>query len=166
MIISFALTAQAPGRLTCVVCALFTVSRTWYSAALGDQAPIARQRGLLCSNTPYITGGTNGCWPRVFTILLVYTKGFSALTSTADSGNRVGSYYDPSSECHFVVARPSAQPDLWTAYLEGARTSYRRFRVERVLEYEKTRDGKSTTLFFAAIDHDGQVAGGMRVRGP
>lgn len=146
MIISFALTAPAPGRLACVVGALFTVSRAWYSAALGNEAPVAR--------------------PRVFTILLVYTKGFSALTSNAHSGNRVGSYYDPSAGCHFLVARPSAQPDLWTAYLEGARTSYRRFGVERVLEYEKTRDGKSTTLFFAAVDHDGQVAGGMRVQGP
>jgi hypothetical protein len=96
----------------------------------------------------------------------VYTKGFSALTSAVHCGNRVGSYYDPSSGCHFVVARPAAQPDLWTAYLGGARTSYRRFGVERVLEYEQTRDGKSTALFFVAIDVDGQVAGGMRAQGP
>jgi hypothetical protein len=78
----------------------------------------------------------------------------------------VGSYYDPSSGCHFVVAPSAAQPDLWAAFLDGARSSYRRFGVERVLEYEQTRDGKSTALFFVALDGDGQVAGGMRAQGP
>jgi len=52
------------------------------------------------------------------------------------------------------------------AYLGGARISYRRFGVERVLEYDETRDGKSTALFFAALDRDGQLVGGMRAQGP
>jgi hypothetical protein len=101
-----------------------------------------------------------------FMIALMYTNGFSALASAAYSGKRVGSYFDPFSECNFVIARPSEQPELWMAYLGGARTSYRRFGVERVLEYDKTRDGRSTALFFAALDSDGQVAGGMRSQGP
>jgi hypothetical protein len=96
----------------------------------------------------------------------MYANGFSALTSNLYYGNRVGSYYDPVSRYDFVIARPSEQPELWMAYLGGARTSYRRFGVERVLEYDRTRDGTSTALFFAAVDGDGQVAGGMRAQGP
>ena len=115
---------------------------------------------------PIPSAGRINAGHAVFTILLVYIKGFSALTSAAHCGSRVGSYYDPPSGCHFVVARPAAQPDLWTAFLDGARSSYRRFGVERVLEYEQTRDGKSTALFFVALDVDGQVAGGMRAQGP
>jgi hypothetical protein len=101
-----------------------------------------------------------------FMLALMYANGFSALTSNLYYGNRVGSYYDPVSRYDFVIARPSEQPELWMAYLGGARTSYRRFGVERVLEYDRTRDGTSTALFFAAVDGDGQVAGGMRAQGP
>ncbi|MGS0688040.1 hypothetical protein ACVBEQ_23265 [Nakamurella sp. GG22] len=114
-----------------------------------------------------LPSGVRGFVGRVgFMIAPVYTNSFSALTSTAHFGNRVGRYFDPVSGCHFVIARPAAQPELWSAYLGGARISYRRFGVERVLEYDKTRDGRSTALFFAAIDRDGQVAGGMRAQGP
>jgi len=166
MMVSGAPRANAPGRVIYVVGALFTFSRARPSAVPDDKGSVPWQSVLLSRCTASSTGETNARRSRVFTILVVYTKGFAALTTAAHSENRVGSYYDWSSECHFVVARPSVQPDLWAAYLGGARTSYRRFGVERVLEYEQTRDGKSTTLFFAALDQDGQVAGGMRAQGP
>lgn len=84
----------------------------------------------------------------------------------AGSGDVVGDYFDPVSARHFIVARPAAQPELWTSYLEGARESYRRHGVELAVEYDIVRDGKSTSLFFAAVEPDGRVVGGMRVQGP
>jgi hypothetical protein len=82
------------------------------------------------------------------------------------SGDVVGRYFDRASARRFIVARPSSQPELWERYLNGARASYRRHGVETAVEYDEVRDGKSTTLFFAAVERDGRVAGGMRVQGP
>ncbi len=166
VMVGYASTAQDSGRLRGVICALFAGSRACYCAKSSHMGLPGPQSASASGSLHRCVGVGHGQWPRFFTILLVYTKSFSALTSAANSKHRVGSYYDPSSECHFVVARPSAQPDLWMAYLGGARTSYRRFGVERVLEYDRTRDGTSTALFFAALDRDGQLAGGMRAQGP
>ena len=85
---------------------------------------------------------------------------------SAQSGDAIAIYYDPVTGCEFVVARPAQQPLLWLAYLDGAHASYRKHGVEKVLEYDRIRDGSSTALFFAALQPDGQVAGGMRVQGP
>lgn len=74
-------------------------------------------------------------------------------------------YEDSSSNCTFVVATPAQQPRLWSAYLEGARRSYRKHGVENVLEYDDVVDGAGTALFFAALDRHGAVVGGMRVQG-
>jgi hypothetical protein len=79
---------------------------------------------------------------------------------------RQRSYSDPQSGCRFVVAAPSARPDLWRAYLAGAARSYRKHGVESVLEYDQICDGESTSLFFVAIQGDGRVVGGMRAQGP
>ncbi len=81
-------------------------------------------------------------------------------------GDVIGSYSDRFSGCQFIVARPAQQPELWAAYLDGARRSYRRHDVESVLQYDRIRDGISTAIFFAAVGSDGQIAGGMRVQGP
>ena len=89
-----------------------------------------------------------------------------APSSPAQSGDVIAIYYDSVTGCQFVVARPAQQPLLWLSYLDGARASYRKFGVERVLEYDRIRDGSSTSLFCAALEPDGQVTGGMRVQGP
>jgi hypothetical protein len=137
----------------------------WCSVESSDGRPIGCQSARGNGHDPRFAGGASGS-PRGFTLVFMSTNGFTALTSAAHYARRVGNYYDPFSGCHFVIARPSVQPELWSAYLTGARASFRRFGVERVLEYEKTRDGTSTALFFAAIDGDGQVTGGMRAQGP
>jgi len=89
-----------------------------------------------------------------------------ATSSPAQSGDVIATYYDPATGCEFVVARPAEQPLLWLSYLDGARASYRKFGVECVLEYDRIRDGSSTSLFYVALQPDGQVMGGMRVQGP
>lgn len=61
---------------------------------------------------------------------------------------------------------PEQSPELWHRYLDGAYTAYRHFGNEQALEYEDIADGASTTLFFAATDAAGTVAGGLRIQGP
>jgi len=80
--------------------------------------------------------------------------------------NQIGAYFDASSGCQLIIARPSAEPTLWEAFLQGARASYRRHGVERVLEYANIVGGHQTALFFAAVTRDGRVVGGMRAQGP
>ena len=92
--------------------------------------------------------------------------GVQSESAPAFSSTVIGSYFDQSSKCRFVVARPALQPELWLAYLAGARNSYRRHNVESVLRYDDICDGESTAIFFAALGPDGKVAGGMRVQGP
>lgn len=64
------------------------------------------------------------------------------------------------------VATPDAHPDLWRRYLSGALDVYRQYGVERALEFDRVADGRSTSLFFAAVDGDGQVVAGLRAQGP
>lgn len=65
-----------------------------------------------------------------------------------------------------ILTRPADEPELWDQYLLGALKSYRKYAVERVLEYDKVRTGQSTTLFVAIVDRHGDVVGGVRTQGP
>ncbi|CRK49526.1 conserved hypothetical protein [Rhodococcus sp. RD6.2] len=76
------------------------------------------------------------------------------------------SVWDPRSECRFVAARPDEEPGLWSEYLAGAFESYSKHGVVDALEYERIRDGSTTTLFFVAVAADGTVNGGLRAQGP
>ncbi|MFE3290969.1 hypothetical protein [Rhodococcus sp. NPDC059234] len=89
-------------------------------------------------------------------------------TATSDDRQYFGtaSTWDPRSQCRFIAAHPDAEPELWSAYLDGARTGYRKYGAESALEYERMYDGRSTALFFVAIAPDGTVAGGLRAQGP
>lgn len=71
-------------------------------------------------------------------------------------------------ECRVVATTPARDPELWSRYLEGAQAAYRRFGVEDALEIEAIRDGKSTSVFLAAIDEfgEGKVVAGARAQGP
>ncbi|MEU7763960.1 hypothetical protein AB0B25_02390 [Nocardia sp. NPDC049190] len=81
-------------------------------------------------------------------------------------GRGVLRYYDTQSECAFFVSEPGAQPVLWRRYLDGALDVYRCFGVEHALEYDAVVDGRSTSLFFAAVDSAGDVVAGVRMQGP
>lgn len=82
------------------------------------------------------------------------------------SGGSVDICSDPLSGRRIVVATPASQPALWLAYIDGARRSYSAHAVEGAIEYEAVRDGRSTALFFAVVQADGEVIGGLRVQGP
>jgi len=76
------------------------------------------------------------------------------------------SWRDPDIDCTLVVSHPSADPGLWSEYSAGAYRSYRKHGVESALDAEALRSGADTIMFFAVVDADGEVAGGLRARGP
>lgn len=103
--------------------------------------------------------------------------GTDALLSVATEGGRAsspnllavhmdGPYTYQAAGCEFRVTTPDEDRDLWEQYLSGALANYRRFGVEKVLEYDSVISGHSTSRFFAAVDPGGAVLGGMRVQGP
>lgn len=75
-------------------------------------------------------------------------------------------FRDAASGYTFVAATPTDEPELWTEFVDGARTAYRRYGVEAALEYDRIADGSSSVLFFAALGPDGAVVGGSRAIGP
>ncbi|MEU4344573.1 hypothetical protein AB0H00_25465 [Nocardia sp. NPDC023852] len=81
-------------------------------------------------------------------------------------GRGVLRYYDRQSECAFFASQPDVRPVLWNRYLGGALEVYRHFGVEHALEYDAVADGRSTSLFFVAVDSAGEVVAGVRLQGP
>jgi len=79
---------------------------------------------------------------------------------------RTLSILDEESGYHFVVASPAVEVDLWAAFADGALEAYRKYDVEVALEYDLIKDGRSTELFFAALDPHGSVVAGSRSLGP
>ena len=75
-------------------------------------------------------------------------------------------WWDPDAECRIVLSTPSADPNLWQEYVTGAERSYRKHRVERALDLAAFRDGADTAMFWATLDANGRVLGGVRVREP
>ncbi|MGQ4598285.1 hypothetical protein [Nocardia sp. R6R-6] len=93
------------------------------------------------------------------------TVDLTAVVPENSRGRGVFRYYD-AADCAFFVAEPSIQPELWHRYLNGAREVYQRFGVEHALEYESVVDGRSTSLFFVALDAGGDIVAGVRIQGP
>ncbi|GGG15740.1 hypothetical protein GCM10007304_32300 [Rhodococcoides trifolii] len=65
-----------------------------------------------------------------------------------------------------VAATPSAAPDLWSRYVDGAVRTYERHGVSIAIDMDELASGATTTLFFVALDHDGRMLGGLRAQGP
>jgi hypothetical protein len=76
------------------------------------------------------------------------------------------SWWDPNSGCTIVLARPSAEPELWTDYVRGAQLSYHKHGVEQALDMGALQRGDDTSLFCVGINSDGDVVGGVRAKGP
>ena len=74
------------------------------------------------------------------------------------------SYQIAETPYRFIVATPATAPELWTEFLSGAHIAYSRHGIENALD--GMEDGCGTTLFLAAVDHEGTVVGGVRAQGP
>jgi len=81
-------------------------------------------------------------------------------------GSIIGCYEESTSGCLFVYATPAEQPALWEQFLDGARENYSRHGVLSALEYDRIRDGSTTSMFTVALDSSGEVVGGVRTQGP
>lgn len=86
------------------------------------------------------------------------------VTGRRRAGTEIGrlSYPVSGSDHRVVVATPSAEPDLWRSYLEGAARVYGSYGVEAALEADEVH----TSLVFVAMTRDGEPVGGMRAQGP
>jgi hypothetical protein len=76
------------------------------------------------------------------------------------------SWRDPDIGCTLVISHPSADPGLWWAYAAGAYRSFRKHGVESALDMEALHSGADTIMFFAVVNEDGEVVGGLRAKGP
>jgi hypothetical protein len=63
-----------------------------------------------------------------------------------------------------VAADPRAQRKLWREYLFGAESAYDRHGCAAALELDAVISGEGTALFYAVLDDDNQVVGGLRVQ--
>jgi len=91
------------------------------------------------------------------------------LRTAARDGLSLGqgfSWRDPDLDCTMVISHPAADPALWSAYSAGAYRSFRKHGVEAALDMEALRSGADTIMFFAVVDDDGEVVGGLRAKGP
>lgn len=76
------------------------------------------------------------------------------------------SWHDPDINCTLVLSQPSADPDLWREYANGAQRSYQKHGVECALDEEALQSGADTVMFFAVIDDIGRMVAGVRAKGP
>lgn len=89
------------------------------------------------------------------------------LTNFVDVGMTDGiRWWDPDVRATMVLSTPRLDPGLWTDYLLGAVRSYHRFGVEAALDADAISDGSDTAMFWAMVDDDGAVIGGVRAKGP
>lgn len=95
----------------------------------------------------------------------VHATSTDLTTSTLELGD-TRSWWDPETECTLVLAEPSAEPELWSDYLHGARRSYHKHGVDCALDFDAVRDGHDTILFFTAVDAAGRILAGVRAKGP
>jgi hypothetical protein len=80
---------------------------------------------------------------------------------------RFGSgFTEQGSGLRFEAHTPQYSPELWRSYLDGALERYRHYGVERALDLPSIRDGRSTSLFFVALNDAGAVMAGVRCHGP
>ena len=75
-------------------------------------------------------------------------------------------FFDSRSQCRVVVATPAGDPGLWNAFLAGAYRNYEAYGVLDALEYDRIKDGSTTSLFFVVLTRTGEMVGGARCQGP
>src|SRR5688572_5123485 len=79
-------------------------------------------------------------------------------------GFRRTACWDPVAECTMIMARPSAEPELFGRYHRGAVASYERFGVSDALDTDVDACADDTALFWALTDISGRVVGGVRAK--
>jgi hypothetical protein len=76
------------------------------------------------------------------------------------------SWWDRDSRSTMVISTPELDPAMWSQYLCCAERSYQKHGVEKALDVAAIGDGADTAMFWALIDDDGVMLGGVRAKGP
>ncbi|WP_237572747.1 hypothetical protein [Mycolicibacterium lacusdiani] len=76
------------------------------------------------------------------------------------------SWWDRDSRATMVISTPGLDSALWSEYLCCAERSYRKHGVEKALDVAAIADGADTAMFWALVDDDGVMLGGVRAKGP
>lgn len=74
--------------------------------------------------------------------------------------------WDPVAETSMVMAAPNAEPELFERYHRGAVASYRRHGVSDAMDADVASCADDTAVFWALLDIDGDIVGGVRAKGP
>jgi molybdopterin/thiamine biosynthesis adenylyltransferase len=78
----------------------------------------------------------------------------------------LATFVDAKSGARIELHHPLQRPDRWLAYLDGAESCYRTHDISRILGRPELEDGKTTSLFFVAVDDADRVVAGVRCHGP
>jgi molybdopterin/thiamine biosynthesis adenylyltransferase len=85
---------------------------------------------------------------------------------TDRSSRPLATFLDEGSGTRIEVHRPIDSPRRWRQYLDGAEARYSAYGVAEVLQRADLEDGRSTSLFFVAVDDHDAVVAGLRCHGP
>lgn len=78
----------------------------------------------------------------------------------------LATFDDEISGVRIELHHPLDSPHRWRSYLDGAEAQYRAWGILSALDRPALESGRSTALFFLAVDRSGQVVGGIRCHGP
>jgi molybdopterin/thiamine biosynthesis adenylyltransferase len=85
---------------------------------------------------------------------------------TDRSSRPLATYTEEATGLRIEVHRPLESQRRWRQYLDGAEARYSAYGVAEVLGRADLEDGRSTSLFFVAVDEDDAVVAGLRCHGP
>jgi molybdopterin/thiamine biosynthesis adenylyltransferase len=103
-------------------------------------------------------------WKRPYTTLVGRTDRIGVPAPAGDPA--LAGFEDDVSGLRIEAHHPLQSPHRWCEYLDGAENRYRAHGVLRALDRPALEDGRTTSLFFVAIDESGRVVGGLRGHGP
>ena len=76
------------------------------------------------------------------------------------------SFADRTTGLRFEAHHPTARPDRWVAYLEGAAREFARYGLGDLVDRRALERADGVPLFFVGVDADDQVVAGLRCHGP
>lgn len=92
---------------------------------------------------------------------------FAAMATRRVARPRYGSsFFDEASGIRVALHHPQARPDLWEAYVAGARREYARWGIPELVDSAAMSEGAGVSVFVVGLDTHGEVVMGMRCYGP
>jgi molybdopterin/thiamine biosynthesis adenylyltransferase len=88
-------------------------------------------------------------------------------TSMSGPSVRFGAGFDDRlTGLRFEVHHPQERPDLWSKYLDGAESRYRKHGLAPIFDRQALETGAGVSLFWVGFDEVGRLVAGTRFHGP